>query len=224
MFIGHFAVGFAAKRWAPKSSLGLLLAAPLLLDVLWPVFCLGGIERFRVNPPGNNPFLRLSFDSYPWSHSLAMALVWGGMLGWLGRGTGSREHGRAGRAGAGLLALLVASHWVLDWVTHLPDMPLWPGGPELGLGLWASVPGTIAVESVMFLAGAGLYLGSTRGRDGIGRLGAGLFILLLAALYVQSLLAPPPPLGAETLVALIAATLVLLVPLAAWVDRHREAA
>ena len=33
MFIGHFAVGFAAKKFAPKSSLAVLLAALLFRDI-----------------------------------------------------------------------------------------------------------------------------------------------------------------------------------------------
>jgi hypothetical protein len=99
MFIGHFAVGFASKRWAPRTSLGLLLAAPLLLDLLWPLFSLVGLQRFRI-VPSSNPFTRLTFDSYPWSHSLLMALVWGALLAAL-----YRRGGGAARV-AGILALV----------------------------------------------------------------------------------------------------------------------
>ena len=82
MFIGHFAVGFAAKRWTRQTHLGVLLLAPLLLDVLWPVFCLVGIEQYRILPAGG-PFTRLEFIRYPWSHSLAMSIVWGLLLAFL---------------------------------------------------------------------------------------------------------------------------------------------
>ncbi len=75
MFIGHHAVGFASKRFAPRTSLGLLMAAPLLLDLLWPIFLLLGIEHVRVEP-ANPPFLRLDLYDYPWSHSLLMSVVW----------------------------------------------------------------------------------------------------------------------------------------------------
>jgi membrane-bound metal-dependent hydrolase YbcI (DUF457 family) len=215
MFVGHFAVGLASKRWAPRTSLGWLLLAPVLLDVLWPVFCLLGIERFRVTP-GGNPFLNLTFDWYPWSHSLLMAVVWGGVLGglWLWR-TGD------GRVAA-VLAIGVVSHWVLDWITHLPDMPLWPGGPLLGLGLWRSVPATFAVESVMLMAGVWLYYGATRSRDGVGSVGAWLFLVLLSTLYAMSIVAPPPAPGSERTIAMVALVGVLLAPLAGWIDHHRE--
>ena len=76
MFIGHFAVGFAAKRYAPRASLGVLIAAPIFLDLLWPLFLLAGVERARIDP-GNTIVSPLSFDYYPWSHSLLMAGVWG---------------------------------------------------------------------------------------------------------------------------------------------------
>ena len=214
MFIGHFAVGLASKRGAPRTSLGWLLFAPLLLDVLWPVFCLLGIERFRVTPSGN-PFLNLGFDWYPWSHSLLMAVVWGLLFGAIWR----RRTGD-GRAAA-VLAIGVVSHWVLDWITHLPDMPLWPGGPLVGLGLWRSVPATFAVETLMLMAGVWFYYGSTRSKDRIGSVGTWLYLVLLSALYAMGFVSPPPAPGSERTIAVVALAGVLLAPLAAWIDGHR---
>ena len=75
MFIGHFAVGFAAKKFAPRTSMALLLSAPLFLDMLWPTFVLAGWEQVRVDP-GNTRYTPLDFVHYPWSHSLLMSLVW----------------------------------------------------------------------------------------------------------------------------------------------------
>jgi hypothetical protein len=79
MFIGHFAIGFAAKRFAPRASLGWLLAAPMFLDLIWPLFVLMGLEVVRIDP-GNTAFTPLDFVSFPWSHRLLMALVWAGLL------------------------------------------------------------------------------------------------------------------------------------------------
>lgn len=217
MFIGHFAVGFASKRWAPRTSLGLLLLAPLLLDVLWPVFSLLGLERFRITP-GGGAFSTLAFDSYPWSHSLLMAVVWGVALagGYLLLGGERRV--------AAVLWIAVVSHWVLDWITHIPDLPLWPGGPKAGLGLWASVPGTVVVEVLLLAVGAWIYLGATRAKDRIGKIGPWVYLALLVALYEVSITGPPPPVGAERMVSIVSLAPVLLVPLAGWVDRHRVAA
>jgi hypothetical protein len=75
MFIGHFAVGLASKRYAPQTSLGTLIAAAVLLDLLWPAFVLMGWEQVRIDP-GNTAFTPLDFVSYPISHSLVGALGW----------------------------------------------------------------------------------------------------------------------------------------------------
>src|SRR4029077_18954709 len=75
MFIGHFAVGFAAKKFGPRTSMGALLAAPLFLDLLWGVFLLLGWEQVRIDP-GNTRYTPLDLYHYPWSHSLLMAVVW----------------------------------------------------------------------------------------------------------------------------------------------------
>src|SRR6185436_7872623 len=120
MFVGHFAVGLASKRLAPRSSEGVLLLAPLFLDVIWPVFLATGLESVRIDP-GNTAFTPLDLHDYPWSHSLVMSLVWSVLFG-LGYYAFSRY-----RRGAVVIGLGVFSHWVFDFVTHRPDMPLWPG-------------------------------------------------------------------------------------------------
>ena len=130
MFIGHFAVGFAGKKFAPRTSLVVLLAAPLFLDLLWPVFLLFGWEHVRM-VPGITHYNPLDLYDFPWSHSLLMSLVWATAFSLL--------YYRATRYRAGGLVIWigVVSHWILDWVTHRPDMPLYPGGgPRFGLGLW----------------------------------------------------------------------------------------
>src|ERR1041384_6560976 len=131
MFIGHSALGFAAKRAAPRAGLGALFIAPTLADLLWPVLLLLGLEHVRAGPSGN-PFLNLWFDDYPYSHSLFTLIVSGIAFGYLYRAT------TGDKRGALVIGALVVSHWVLDVVTHRPDMPLYPGGPRLGPGLWNS--------------------------------------------------------------------------------------
>ncbi len=81
MFIGHPAVGFAAKRVTPATNAGLLLGAAWLLDLLWPIFLLLGIEHVEIGPRGASPFLTLRFTDYPWSHSLLMSIVWSVLAG-----------------------------------------------------------------------------------------------------------------------------------------------
>src|SRR5438876_5930947 len=140
MFIGHFALAFAAKRAQPRLSLGTCMAAAQFSDILWPFLLLAGVEHVAIEP-GNTAFTPLRFDCYPFSHSLATVIGWGllfGAIHWAGK--------RRPRA-AVLLAALVVSHWILDFATHRPDMPLRPGGTEkFGRGLWNSVGGTLVVE------------------------------------------------------------------------------
>jgi hypothetical protein len=214
MFIGHDACSLAAKRVVPRMSLGLLIAAPNLLDLLWPVFLLLGVEHVRVQH-GPTPFLNLDFYDYPWSHSLAMSIVWGVVFA-----IGYRLLTRDGR-GAIIGGLLVVSHWLLDFVTHVPDLPLWPGGPKYGLGLWNHTAAAIVVESLMFAAGLAIYLRATRARDRVGSIAFWSLIIFLAVIYVASLLGPPPP--NERIVAWSALLLWLLPFWGAWIDRHREA-
>jgi hypothetical protein len=213
MFLGHFAVGFAAKRAAPKASLGMLILGAMFLDVLWPFFLLLGIEQVRVDP-GNTAVTPLDFVSYPWSHSLAMALVWAALLGWIYRA-------RTGYAvGALWLGICVVSHWVLDWISHRPDMPLYPGGgPKLGLGLWNSALATTCAESLLFAAGIGIYVMTTKARDRIGTIALYALAIFLAALYALSRSSPPPP--SVTAIAVTDIALFLIFLWAAWIDRHR---
>jgi len=217
MFIGHFAVGFAAKRAAPQVSLGALILAPAFLDVLWPVFLLTGLETVRVVPTPD-PFLALDLHDFPYSHSLVMSIVWSVLFGgvWLAV---TRD-----RRASVVLGALVFSHWVLDWVTHAPDMPLWPGSTTyVGLGLWRSVVSTLVVECTMFVAGVAIYTTTTRPRDRIGTIAWWSLVALLLIFYLSSLLGPPPP--SQTAIGIVGLTAAIgLFALAAWADRHRTTA
>lgn len=213
MFIGHFAVGLASKRIAPRASLGVLMAAPNLLDLLWPVFLLLGWEQVRIDP-GNTAFTPLDFVSYPISHSLLTACGWGtlfALLYWL-----VARYVR----GAVVIACSVVSHWVLDFIVHRPDLPLYPGGPRVGLGLWNSVPAAIALEVAMYAAGAWLYLSMTRARNRVGSYALWAFLAFGLVAYVGNIMGPPPP--STRAIAVVALTLWLVPLWAWWIDRHRE--
>lgn len=215
MFIGHFAVALAAKRVAPQTSLGTLFVAAQLPDVIWPVLLLTGAEKVEIHP-GDTAFSPLHFVSYPWSHSLLMVALTGlaaGLLyGWKTKY----------RVGAIVVALLVASHWLLDWISHRPDLPLHPGeSPLLGLGLWNSVPATLLIEGALFAGGVALYAGFTTAVDRIGRYAFWSLIVFLAAIYAADRVSPPPP--SDTAIALVGVFGTgLLLAWAFWADRHRR--
>jgi len=205
MFIGHFGV-------APKPSLGTLVLAAQLVDGVWPVFVLLGWERVEIEP-GVTAVTPLRFVSYPYTHSLVAGAVWAALL------AGSYYALRRDRTGAGWIAALVVSHWVLDFASHRPDMPLWPGSPKFGLGLWYSLPATLVVEFALFGAGAWLYATATRPRDRIGTYAFGAFVAVLAAIYAAAVFGPPPP----SVPALAMSGLLgwLFVVWAYWIDMHR---
>lgn len=213
VFIGHFALAFAAKRASKRTSLGATFLAAQFADLLWPILLLLGIERIRIVPT-TNPFLNLEFVSYPWSHSLIMDLVWGLLLGLLYAAfTGNRR-------GAIVVGLLVPSHWLLDWIVHVPDLPLMPGGASReGLGLWRSPLATIVVEGLLFAAGVAVYVRTTAARDRRGTFGLAGLVSLLVVLYVASLVSPPPP--TVTAIGWGAAIGWPLTLFPWWVDRHR---
>ncbi|HWX38248.1 MAG TPA: hypothetical protein VNY09_03340 [Candidatus Sulfotelmatobacter sp.] len=213
MFLGHFGIAFAAKKAAPKVSLGTLVFAAQFADFLWPILLLLGIEHVRIVPGlmAASPF---DFTSYPISHGLVAQLGWGALIGLIYFGL------KRDRGSALLVAALVPTHWILDFIAHRPDMPIYPGGAKYGLGMWNSVPLTFAVEYALFVAGIALYLSATRAKDKIGNLAFWSLVVLLGALYPASMFGPPPP-NMQTL-APAALAMWLTVPWAAWADRHRQ--
>lgn len=214
MFLGHFGVALAAKKVAPQVSLGTTILAAELLDAIWPVLVLCGVETVEI-VPGITRVTPLDFTSYPWSHSLAMAIVWGVAMAaayWLIR---------RNAANALWLGAIVVSHWVLDWIVHRPDLPLYPGDPSRhGLGLWNDVPVTLGLELGLFGAGIYLFLRSSRARDRIGTIAFWALVAALLMAYAAATLGPPPP-SSQALAASGLAGYVM-VAWGWWIDRHRE--
>jgi membrane-bound metal-dependent hydrolase YbcI (DUF457 family) len=214
MFIGHYGIAFAAKRAAPRTSLGTLAFAAQFLDELWPILLLVGVERVRV-VPGLMSASAFDFVWYPWSHSLLTAAVWGGIMGGI-----YFLRTRYGR-GAWVLAAVVVSHWILDAPMHRPDLPLWPGSSILvGGGLWNSKRLTLLIDGGVFLGGLVIYLRTTRSRNAIGRWALAAMVALLLFIFVSGMFDPPPP--SERAVAWSALLLWLFVPWSWWIDRHRD--
>ena len=213
MFVGHLALAFAAKPRLPSVSLGWLIAAVSALDLLWPLLLIAGIEHVSIRP-GATPFTPLVFTAYPWSHSLLMAIGWGIAFAALASVRGLP------RSALVWLAALVVSHWVLDWITHAPDMPLWPtaSSPRLGLGLWNSIPATIVVEGLLWIAGLAIYLRHRRATSWIGLVALWSFVAVSTLMWCTGPWSPPPPTpGALAWFALIG----WVVPFwAALADRH----
>ncbi len=215
MFIGHFALALAAKKPEPGPSLGTYMVAAQLPDVIWPFLVLAGVERVAI-APGDTAFTPLRFEHYPVSHSLLAVALWGGAL--------ALAHYAVRRQPRPALILwaLAISHWVLDFATHRPDLPLTPWNDTvLGLGLWRSIPATLVVETALFAAGVALYVHATRPRSAAGRYGLIAFVVTLYVFYLAAAFGPPPP--SVRALAWSAACAPLLALLGVYVDRRRVA-
>jgi len=214
MFIGHYAVAFGAKRAAPGVSLGMLFLATQLVDLLWPLFLLLDLEHVRIDP-GNTVMTPLDFYDYPITHSLLGAVAWSLLTGLLYYGF------RNNFRNALVVAGTVFSHWILDLLTHRPDLPLGFGSTVyVGLGLWNSLWGTLLLELCLFLAGLFLYAGCTRARDRYGSYGLWSLAAVLLLIYAGNLFGPPPP--SEAAIALAGNVSWVFVIWAYVVDRHRD--
>ena len=215
MFIGHYAVALAAKKAAPTTSLGTLFLATQLIDLLWPIFLLLGLEHVRIDP-GNTVVTPLDFYDYPITHSFVGCLGWAiglGIVYWIFR---------RNMRGAWVVGGVVLSHWILDVIAHRPDLPVFPGSELLvGLGLWNSLAGTIAVELGVFVAGSAIYLRCTQSQDRIGFYGLWCLLAVLVVIWLGNLFGPPPP--SEMVLAISAFGLWLFVLWGYWVDPHRQA-
>jgi len=214
MFIGHIAVGLAAKKAVPKVSLGTLFLCVSFVDLLWPSFLMLGWEHVRI-APGNTAVTPLDFYDYPISHSLIASLGWSLLVG--GLFFLFKKNLRA----AVVLFFCVFSHWILDFASHRPDMPVFFDGPYLGLGLWNSVAATMITELAMFGAGAWLYVKTTRALNKRGHISFWSLIVFLVIMYFGNLFGPPPP--DEKSLMIFAQFGWSLVIWGYWIDRNREA-
>lgn len=216
MFIGHFAMGFGAKRFAPQVSLGVLFVACQLADLIWPNLVLLGIEKFSIEP-GATALTPLDFQHYPYSHSLLALLVWAALFAVL-----YTTLRRAGKRAAVVIGLLVLSHWLLDVLSHRPDMPVTlSDANRIGLGLWNHPVLAIGVELLLFAVGVWLYAASTRALNRKGSIGLWALVVFLLFAYAANFLGPPPP--SVRAVAWSAEAMWLLVAWGFWIDHNRTA-
>ena len=213
MFVGHYGVSFAAQRMNRHVPLWVMFIAVQLLDVLWAPFILLGIEKVRIVPgiTASNP---LDLYYMPYTHSLIAAVVWSSA----GYGLYRLWRRRAAASAATLVGLAVFSHWILDFVVHRPDLPLYDNTAKVGFGLWRHVAFSFPLELIVLGLGAWLYARITGFTTAKGRYVFWGFVVFLAAMQVYANFGPPPA-SPEAMAVMALAFYLVLALQAAWVER-----
>ena len=217
MFIGHYGVAFAGKKIDDKPSLGTLFLAAQFLDVLWPVFILVGLERVAIDPLPRR-FLTLHFTSYPYSHSLVAAIFWSLVFAIV------YYFIKKNLRVSVVLGALVFSHWVLDLIVHVPDLPLIPGIEiKVGLGLWNSTAMDDHRRGHNISSSEFYFILGPRERKIYGEiLHLWSLIIFLVFVYIINLIGPPPP--SVTALGIVGLSQWLIIAWAYWADKNRERA
>jgi hypothetical protein len=188
MLIGHYAPALLFQRARPTVPLAALFVAAQLVDLAWASLVLLGVEHLRI-VPGASASNDLDLYDMPWTHSLASTGVWAlaafaGFRAW--------KRGATAQGDAVVFAAVVASHFVLDWVVHVHDLPIAAAqGTKLGLGLWNMKPLAVVVECGLFAA-TSLYWWWPRRAAPAAR-AQGIFLAALLAFAVASFYIPEPP-------------------------------
>jgi len=181
MFVGHYGVSFAAKKAEPGVPLWVLFIAVQLLDVLWAPFVLLGIEKVRIVPgiTTSNP---LDLYYMPYTHSLLAAIAWS-LVAFLVYRAVRPVPSRA----AAIVGLAVFSHWVLDFLVHRPDLPLYDNTAKVGLGLWNLPAVALGLEALLLFGAMWLYL-----RHRARRTAMLAFGVVMLAIQAYVFFGPPP--------------------------------
>ena len=218
MFLGHYGVAFGLKRAEPKLSLGTLFVAVQLPDLLWGIFVLLGWEHARI-VPGYTAITPLEFLSYPISHSLVGTVSWGIVAAALYYSWPTRDTSRHWQAAA-IVGLAVVSHYPLDVLVHVADLPLLGSdSTKLGLSLWNNPTATLVAEALVFGGGLALYVARGSNRHPVRPVRILIVVLLLTGTYLASVYGPPPP--NMTVVAVSDIVFILAMgALGGWADRR----
>ena len=216
MFVGHYGPSFAIKAIRPAIPLGLLFIAVQLVDVAWAVLVLLGIEKVRIVPgiTASNP---LDLYYMPYTHSLLAGVLWAAAAIVLCKPLrGVRIWSAAVWIGAA-----VFSHWILDWLVHRPDLPLYDDAVKVGLGLWNHPAIAFALEAFLLFGGMTMYFRRTKAINAVGRFGPPVFGVLMLAIQAYVFFGPPPTSPAAAADSALVAY-VVFAAVAEWLDRQRR--
>ena len=216
MFVGHYAPSFAIKAIQPAIPLWLLFIAAQLVDIAWAVLVLLGIEKVRIVPgiTASNP---LDLYYMPYTHSLVAAVLWAVAAIVLCKPLrGVRKWSVAAWIG-----VAVFSHWILDFLVHRPDLPVYDDALKVGLGIWDYPAIAFCLEALLLFGGMLMYLRRTEAINAVGRFGPPAFGIVLLAIHGYVFFGPPPT--SPDAAAITALVFYVLFAIAAqWLDRQRR--
>lgn len=214
MFIGHYGPAFFESKGGDGSAsikLWQAFIAVQFIDIVHVVFLLIGLE-FPLHAAGKVPLLYI-----PYSHSLLSALILSAIAG----GFGYFAIERARRV-FWVLFSLTFSHWILDWVVHLPDLPLYPGGANYGLGLWNFPILSYGLEMGLVLFGTIWWLSKSRARSVLYTVLPWCLFGIMALFQYTFIFAPPAAPSPVMTAVMAMITYIGLAGLIAWTESGRD--
>ncbi len=213
MFLAHYGVAFASKKFSPSTPIWVFVCAASFLDLLWPIFLLLGLEKVSI-APGITKVTPLDFYHYPISHSLLAVIGWSVVFG-ITYYIFSKD-----KMGSLLSALLVSSHWFLDLLVHRPDLPLdLTHSKTYGFGLWNFPIVTYLLEFGILFFGLNVYF-KTYDLNKKQKLVLLSLAVFLSIIYLMNIFGPPPP--STKAIALAGNALWLLVLWSYFVERKSK--
>ncbi|HUO89799.1 MAG TPA: hypothetical protein VMU08_11525 [Rhizomicrobium sp.] len=215
MFIGHYGVSFAGKAAERRLPLWLLFLAVQWLDIVWSVLVMLNVEKVRI-VPGFTESNGMDLYYMPYTHGLPGALALAAVFGIFATLFWRERRAAIWAVAAGA----VFSHWLLDLVVHVEDLPLLGDSYKVGFGLWRHVWLSLPLELICLVAGAALYARSVPSRTRRGDVALWSFVAVMAAVQVGVTFGPQPATGLDEAHSAIAAY-IALAAVAALVDWAR---
>ena len=182
MFVGHYSVAFAAKSERNRIRLWVLFVAVQLVDFIWAILVLLGIEKVRI-VPGITAASPLDLYYMPYTHSLIGALIWSVLAAFVYKMTRGVN---ASRAAALIVGFAVFSHWILDLIVHRPDLAIYDDTWKVGFGLWNYKGLEFGLEIALLLGGLIIYLQRNSGISTARKAGIVVFALFMVLVQTTS--------------------------------------
>ena len=217
MFAGHIGAGLAIGRLERRINVGVFIFAAVLIDFMLWLFVLFGWESVTI--PADFAATHQPNFVFPYSHGLLAGIGWSAIAGAAAFLWYRRLEAAKFRAAA-LVTAAVFSHWLLDALVHVPDLPVaGERSVKVGLGLWQCMPVALVVEALVAAAGLFLFV-SGAGLSRAKKLGLMVLCLVVLASTVIGMTVAPPPPSVNAMAATSLITIAAVCALAGWLGKR----